>query len=172
VATKRQITRSEVGPSAAVDYAGRPGTIPVTSYWRVLQGRFKPGTFRGKIVVVGAVAASLLDVHQTPVGGLMSGPELQANSVETALRGFPLNPRKVLDIALIVVLGFVVAVANLRFNWKANLAVALAAGVGYVVAVQLAFNNDALLPVVYPLIALVITTAFMLGWSFRTRRQS
>ena len=48
---------------------------------------------QGKIVVVGATAPTLRDVHSTPSGGeqLMPGAEVQANAIWTALDGLPLR---------------------------------------------------------------------------------
>jgi CHASE2 domain-containing sensor protein len=100
----------------------------------------------------------------------MSGAELHANVARTALAGFPLRPRKPLDVTLIALLGLLIPVVSLRLGWKPNVAIALAAGALYVIAVQLAFDDDRRLPVVYPLLALVLTTLFTVGWSLRPRR--
>ena len=50
---------------------------------------------RGKVVVVGATAPSLQDLHPTSTtgSGLMPGPEIQASAIVTALEGFPLRGR-------------------------------------------------------------------------------
>ena len=42
------------GDGAWIDWRGPPGTIRTVSFSDVIQGRFAPGTFRGKVVVVGA----------------------------------------------------------------------------------------------------------------------
>jgi adenylate cyclase len=121
---------------------------------------------RGRIVVVGASAPSLGDVHATPFASseLMSGAELQANAVSTALRDFPLrNAAEVLSIALIAFLGLVVPLVSLRLSTNRTLAVGIAVGVAFVVAVQLAFNGGLVLPVVYPLGLLVVAVVASLG---------
>ena len=48
---------------------------------------------RGKVVVIGATETSLQDQHNTSTtrNFLMAGPEIQANSIATALAGFPLH---------------------------------------------------------------------------------
>src|SRR5207247_9751207 len=59
----RPIAQSELGGKAAwIDYAGPPGTIRALPFWRVAHGALTPGTFRDKVVVVGASASSLLDL--------------------------------------------------------------------------------------------------------------
>src|SRR5690242_9716807 len=68
---------------AWIDYRGGPGTIRTVSFSDVIRGRVPASRFRGKIVVVGAAAPSLQDVHATPSSGddVMSGPEIQANAI-------------------------------------------------------------------------------------------
>jgi hypothetical protein len=86
------------GQSAWIDFSGPPGSIEHVSYSDVRLGETKPGTFRDKIVVVGATAPVLQDVHpsSTSGDGEMSGPEIQAHAIATVLDGFPLQP--VLDV--------------------------------------------------------------------------
>ena len=59
----------------------------------VYTGKFPDYAVKGKIVVVGATAPSLQDLHATSTtgSGLMPGPEIQASAVVTALEGFPLE---------------------------------------------------------------------------------
>src|SRR6266545_1163917 len=79
------------GKTAWIDYAGAEGTIPAVSYSDALRGKVRPGFFRGKIVVIGETELALQDVHPTPTTPTMSGPEIQANAIATALSGFPLT---------------------------------------------------------------------------------
>ena len=79
--------------------------------------RVDPAELRGRVVVVGATAPTLQDVHSTPTASdrLMSGPEIQANAISTALRGLPLRdaPRWTGVLALLL-LGTLPALAHLR----------------------------------------------------------
>src|SRR3954467_4118892 len=60
--THRPVDRSRMrGGGAWIDYSGPPGHVRYASFSRVARGRFKPGTFRNRIVVIGAVAPSLQD---------------------------------------------------------------------------------------------------------------
>ena len=148
------------GDTAWIDYYGPPGLVPEYHYSDVYDGNFKPGAFRNKIVVVGATAPVLQDVHGTSTSGddVMSGPEIQATAIETALNGFPLqNSPNGLDILLIVVMGLVPPVVGLRWSAFRTLAVAVGLGAVYAVVVQLAFNSGTILSFVYPIGALTLS---------------
>ncbi|HEY9098535.1 MAG TPA: CHASE2 domain-containing protein [Thiobacillus sp.] len=69
-----------------ISFLGPPGHIQTLSYAQVLTGDFSPGTFRDKIVLVGATAAGMGDLLPTPVSGLrqpMPGVEVHANALES-----------------------------------------------------------------------------------------
>lgn len=69
-----------------IRFLGPPGHVQTLSYAQVLTGEFAPGTFRNKIVLVGATAAGMGDLLPTPVSGLrqpMPGVEVHANALES-----------------------------------------------------------------------------------------
>jgi adenylate cyclase len=157
----KRISRSALGgDSAPIDYRGPPGTFRHVSFGRLAQGRADPALFRDKVVVIGASSPSLQDVHATPTTGseLMSGPEIQANAIWTARHGFPLKDSAGwLDVLLIVALGLLPSLASRRFRALAVGLIALAAGIAYVVVVQVAFDGGHILPLIYPVGALALS---------------
>jgi adenylate cyclase len=152
--------------NAPIDFAGPPGTIPIYSFADVYAGHFPADAFRGRVVIVGATDPTLHDVWPTAAspGELMAGAELQANAISTILRGFPLKDAPGwLNIVLIVALGMVVPLANMRLrSWRVALLALLVAG-GYVVATQIAFNNGVMITFTYPLLAILLATVGTLG---------
>ena len=78
---------------AWIDFRGPPGTIPAVSFSDLVRGRVDSRLLRDRVVVIGATAPTLQDVHPTPASSkeVMSGPEVQANAVWTALHGLPLR---------------------------------------------------------------------------------
>ena len=145
---------------AWIDYRGPPGTFLEVPYSRVLRGQVPDSVFRGKTVIVGATAPSLQDVHPTSTSGdeLMSGPEIQASATWTAEHGFPLSSSGItVDLLLILLLGAIPAAVTLRLKPLTSLLVALGLGFAYAAATQLAFGLGGVLPVVYPLLALVLS---------------
>jgi adenylate cyclase len=150
----------EADGSAWIDFRGPPGTFRQVSYSSVLRGQVPASVFRGKTVIVGASAPSLQDLHPTSTTGdeLMAGPEIQANAIWTAEHGFPLGSSSLLiDLMLILLMAAAPAAATLRLKPPLALLVALALGLLFALAAQLAFNAGTVLPVVYPLFALVLS---------------
>jgi adenylate cyclase len=160
-ASGKTIKPSDLGGSTAwIDYVGRAGMFKGISFWQVRAGKFPPDFFRGKIAVVGPVAPSLQDVHATSVGGgeLMSGAEIQANAIWTALHGFPLkNVPGGINELLVVLLALIAPLASLRLSPFRAFVVAVAAGVAFSVGVQLAFNQGRVVAFVYPIVALAVS---------------
>jgi adenylate cyclase len=141
-----------------IDYAGPPGTVKTYSYYDVYSGKVPPSAFRGKVVVIGASAPSLQDVHATSASGSawMPGAEIQANAIQTALRGFPLQSTPAwLNVLLIALLGLLPALA-IRLRAFSTPVIAIAAGGLFALAVQLSFDHGRVVLFTYPLLALVL----------------
>jgi adenylate cyclase len=154
------------GSTAWIDYRGGPGTIFTASYSDVLNNNFRTGAFKGRTVVIGPAALSLGDVHPTSVTGqdLMSGAEIQANAIWSALHGFPLQPVATFWTPLLIVLLAMAAPALfLGLSAREAVLVLTLIAVSYTVGSQILFNHGHIVPVVYPLIALglaaVLSTA-------------
>jgi adenylate cyclase len=171
-ASGHKIDRASLGGKDAwIDYRGPPGLFRTVSYSQVFRGKVKPEVFRGKIVVVGLTAPTLQDVHATSVAGgeLMAGPEIQANSIWTSLHGFPLKgvPGWI-SLLLIGLFALLAPIGSLRLPPMHALLIALSAGAVYAVATQVTFNAGRILPFVYPLGALVLSSVGSLAVHYVT----
>jgi adenylate cyclase len=145
---------------AWIDYYGPPETIDSVPFSRVLEGELPPGTFTDKFVVVGTTAPSLQDVHPTSTSGddLMSGPEIQANTIPTVRSGVPIRSSPgVLDLAVIVLFGLLPPLVTLGLSPIRGIVIALAVGAAYAIAVQLSFNSGLIIPFVVPLGTLAVS---------------
>jgi adenylate cyclase len=159
------------GGDAWIDFRGGPGTIETVPLSRVLRGALEPASLRGKIVVVGPSAPSLQDVHPTSAGGgdLMSGAEIQANGIWTALHDFPLKDSPDwIDVLITALFAVLAPLGSLRGSPLRALLVALGAGWVYAGATQLAFNAGLILPFVYPLGALLLSSVGSLAVHYVT----
>lgn len=154
------------GRDALIDYAGPAGTIPAYSFGDVLAGRRIGGRtprelLRGRVVVVGATAPTLHDIHLTPTAGsgLMPGAEVQANAIATVLHGAPLRPPLSPDgdLAVTALLGLVIPIAGIGLLVGWAVLAGLAALGGYLVLVQLLFDGRGdVLPVAGPSVAVAL----------------
>ena len=151
---------------AWIDYHGPPGAIAAHSFSAVLAGRVPAAAFAGKIVVVGASAPSLKDVHPVPTSTdeLMSGPEVQAHAVSSLLRGLPLRSTPgAIDVVLICLLGLV-PLASVRMGPRRAVLLTGVVALAYVAVVVIAFLVLGwILPAVHPLLALGIAAVSSLG---------
>jgi CHASE2 domain-containing sensor protein len=144
--------------SAWIDYRGGVGTFPAVSFSDVLQGRFEPGTFNDKVVVVGATAPSLQDVHVTPAGNdPMSGPEVQANAIWTALHGLPLHSAPpAIDLLITVLLTLLPIALTLVFSVVATSLLSACAGFAWAIAAQVLFASGTIVAFVAPVTGLAL----------------
>jgi len=113
-----QIGSHELRPSrdgsALINYAGPYGTYAHYSMWDVMSGAVPPGTFRGKIVLVGGTALAIGDMRNTPYeGATYMGVEVHANIIDNVLhsgekgRGFLQRglDEEMIDVGVILVFG-------------------------------------------------------------------
>lgn len=152
------------GGSAWIDFRGPPGTIPSVSFSELIAGHVPKSAIAGKAIVIGATSPVLQDMHATSTtsGTPMAGPEVQANALWTALHGNPLRSAPGwLAILSIVAAGLAAPLAERRFGALRASALALALGLAYALAVQLAFERGVVLVVSYPFASLLAGAAGM-----------
>lgn len=154
--------RVDVAPprrsEAWIDYAGGPGSIRTLSFSDVVRGRVPAAELQGRIVVVGASAPSLQDVHATPTAGreLMAGPEVQAHAIQTARAGFPLHrPGDGLDVPLVVLMGLLGPAAAFLLGYRGGWLVIALGAIALPVGVQVAFEEGVIVALVSPMLALL-----------------
>ena len=162
---------------ALIDYRGGPGTIRQLSFSDVIDPRWRPPAFlRGAVVVVGASSPSLQDVHLTPAGSdnPMSGPEVQANAIWTAIHGEPLRqaPRW-LDLLAIVAMGAIAPALTLRVRFSRVAVAAGLLGAAGAAGAVIAFRAGIVVGLVAPLLALALGTlgVGLVGYLTETRER-
>jgi adenylate cyclase len=161
----QQVTGDDFPERAWIDYHGRTKvrTIP---FHRVVRGDFPREAFADKIVVVGATAPSLQDVHPTSVSGdeFMYGVEIHANSISTLLRDFPLSevPEWV-TVALVLLFGAIGPLIAIRFGPLRAALIGLALAGLYFAFVQIVFNSGAIVGFLYPEASLALGVVGALG---------
>jgi CHASE2 domain-containing sensor protein len=158
---------------AWIDFHGPPGTIPTVSFSDLVNGRVDPARVRGRIVVVGAASPTLQDVHPTPTSDrLMSGPEIEANAIDTAIRGLPLHGTPTwASLLLVLGLGFLPALISLRLRALVAALVAPGIAVIFLLVSQYVFEHGRILPVAVPLFALSLGTVSTITAGYLAERR-
>ena len=164
-----------------IDFSGPAGHVDEIPFIDVVGRHFDPARVRGKIVVVGSTALAQQDVHPTPIGdGLMPGPEIHANAIQTILDGYPLTDAPAwAGVLLVLAAALAAPLATVRGTPERAIGWALGAGALGVAALlaggQLAFDSGAILPLAAPLLALVLGTigavALTYAGEVRSRRR-
>jgi CHASE2 domain-containing sensor protein len=175
VATGHALPADRFGAEGAwIDYAGPRGTVPTYHFSDLIAGRVDPAKLRGRVVVVGATAPTLQDVHSTPTASdrLMSGPEIQANAISTALRGLPLREAPGwTGVLALLLLGALPALAHLRLRGLKAAAVSPLAALAFAGVVQAAFAKGWIVTATYPLLALALATLSTMTTAFVVERR-
>jgi adenylate cyclase len=164
------------GPAILAD--GRSRTYPTYSYYDVLysleQQRagqkplLDPDLFRGKIVFVGASAAGLYDVFQTPFErGRMPGIQIHANTADDVLSGRFMRPagdRSRAALTGLAAVGAALIFAALPLRWALIVAGALI-GVYTIVSLRL-FSNGLWIAAAQPFVAFVLAAFGGVGYQY------
>lgn len=162
----RPIPAAQVPDNHAwIDFAGPPGTYRTYSMAKVLDGGVPSSAFTGKVVLVGVTAPIAKDVFVTSGSSKpMSGVEVQANSIETALRGFPLQSSNlILSLAVIIALAVAPVLLSVRVSSLIVGLSSIALAALFLGTVELAFAHGLILPVPDPIVGLGIATCGVIG---------
>jgi adenylate cyclase len=144
-------------PPRESTYVDFSDSIPQLSYGDVERGSFDPAAVKGKVVVVGATARALQDIHRTATNDRMPGPAIHAAAIATALDGFPLRDAPGwVDVVLVLLLAAAAPLVALRFGPLVALGAAILVTGAYLVGVQLAFNAGEVLTVLPGLAAMSV----------------
>ncbi len=153
-----------------INYRGERKTFPTYSIGDILGGTLPAGTFKDKIVVVGATAIGIGDIRTTPFGPVFPGPEVHANAIDNLLAGdFIERPRwaKVFDLMAIVSLGLLVGVALPRMSALFGLLFTGSLFISYVLFAQWLFVTQHIgVNLVYPVFAMGATYTILTLYRF------
>jgi adenylate cyclase len=110
---KLQVKPDSIG-RLAINYRGPERTYPYYSIVDVVQRKVPPGTFKDKIVLVGASATGIGDLRTPPYGGITyPGVEVHANAIDNMLNHQALTrgaTQELSDLALILFFGIPVGI--------------------------------------------------------------
>ena len=105
-----------------INYRGPNKTFPMFSISDLIDRTLPPGTFKDKIVLIGATAIGIYDLRVTPYSTNMAGIEKHASVVDNILHGDFLHRAPDIDIPLIIAFTLVLGILLPRLGAKAGAA--------------------------------------------------
>jgi len=157
---ERLIPTDEAG-RVLINYAGPPRTFPHFSATDVLRGAIPPGTFKNRLVLLGATAVGTYDLKSTPVHAVYPGIEVHASVIDNLLgSGFVHRAwwSDFYDLFAIAALPALIGIALPRIGVVRGLALAVMLSGVYIAAAYWVFAQARIwLNLVYPLLALSLT---------------
>ncbi len=158
-----------------INYRGRAQTFPTYSVSDILAGKLPSGTFKDRIVLVGATAIGIGDIRTTPFGPVFPGPEVHANVIDNILAGdFIERPRwaTVFDLLAIVGLGVLVGLILPRTSALTGLLSSGALFAAYVLAAYWLFAKARIgVNVVYPVFTVAATYTMLTLYRYLTEER-
>jgi adenylate cyclase len=146
-----------------IDYQGGPKTFPYVSVTDVLAGRVPSGTFKNRIVLVGATAVATYDLRNTPFDPRYPGTEVHATVIDNILtQRFMAKPGwlPAFDLLAIVGMGALTGIALTRLTPVRGVLFTAGLFAFYIFVARSIFVRAGLwLTIVYPLLAL--TTVYI-----------
>lgn len=157
---KRFIPTDEDG-QMLINYLGPPKTFPHFSISDILSGKVAKGTFKDKLVLVGATAMGTHDLRSTPFSPLYPGVEIHATVIDNILtQNIITKPRwsRIYDLLAIILLGALTGIALTRTSAIKGLFIVSGLFILHILVARWLFINSRVwLNIVYPLMVFAIT---------------
>ena len=158
-----------------LNYLGKANTFPYFSVTDILHGGVPEGTFRDRVVLIGATAIGTHDLRTTPFGPVYPGLEVHATVIDNILtRSFMARPdwSRVYDLAAIVILPAFIGWALPRLSpLRGVLAFALVFGAYILITRSLFVAGGMWLNMVYPLSALSLNYTALTAFHYLTEQR-
>jgi len=145
-----------------INYAGPPGLYERFSFTDVVKGRVPADKLKDRVLFVGATALGIYDMRITPFSNNTPGVEVNAGIADNIATGNFIRragPEKLIDLALIIILGVATTLMiwNLRHSVSLPLTVLLIAGQAAFAGFM--FLGGRWISIVYPVLCILLTSA-------------
>ena len=158
-----------------INYLGPPKTFPHYSISDILHGDLPKGTFRDRIVLVGATAVGLYDLRTTPFSAVYPGMEVHATIIDNMLeKRFLSKPgwTRIYDLLAVIVLALLTGVFIPRLSAVKGMFFASGLFILHLAVARTLFVTEgASINIVYPLLALVITFTALTVYHYVTEER-
>ncbi|MBW1717277.1 MAG: adenylate/guanylate cyclase domain-containing protein [Deltaproteobacteria bacterium] len=143
-----------------INYLGPPKTFTHYPITDIINNRIPKGTFKDKMVLVGATALGIYDIRSTPFSSVCPGVEVHATVIDNILgQNFLIRPDwiKSLDLLAIILMGVVTGLVIPRLNAAKGILFVICVFTAHILLSRLFFVNYGLwFNITYPLTALIV----------------
>lgn len=143
-----------------INYLGPPETFTHYPITDIINDRLPKGTFKDKIVLVGATASGIYDIRNTPFSPVYPGVEVHATIIDNILgQNFLIRPgwMKIFDLLAIILMGVVTGLVIPRLNAVKGILFAICVFIAHILLSRLFFLKYGLwFSMTYPLAALIV----------------
>lgn len=158
-----------------LNYLGPPKTFPHYSITDILKGKLDLGTFKDKIVLVGATAVGLYDLRITPFSTNYPGLEIHATVVDNILKQRFLSKPKwtsIYDLLVVILLGVLTGLVLPRLNAIRGMFFAFGLFIFHILIARWLFVSFSIwINIVYPILALLLTYTILTVYHYITEER-
>ena len=158
-----------------INYLGPDKTFPDYSITDILRGNVSKGTFKDKIVLVGATAIGLYDMRNTPFAAVYPGLEIHATVIDNILeQAFIHKPKwtRIFDAMAIVLFALILGILIPRLSAIKGVVLTSGLFVLYIFVTQWLFSHKLLwVNMVYPLLGLVLVYTSLTIYRYLTEER-
>jgi len=160
-----------------INYLGPEQTFPYYSLSDILQGNIPQGTFKDKIIMVGATAIAIYDIRSTPLSssGEYPGLEIHATVINNIIANNFLKKPKwttIFDALAILIIGLFTGVVVRRVGALKGILFSSALFILYILLSYWLFMNLGIwVNIIYPLLVLVLVYTSLTVYRYLTEEK-
>jgi len=155
-----------------INYRGPNNTFPMYAVSDILDRKTPAGTFKDKLVLIGATALGIYDLRVTPFSTHMAGIEKHASVVDNILRRDFIRQSETAVVVLIFLFALVLGIALPRLGAGAGVALFLCLFIGYLGFVYYLFAVQGIwFNLVYPASAILFGYTSLTAYRFFTEER-
>ena len=165
---------SPVNNTLLINYEGGPKTFKRVSFYRVLNGEVAKGTFKDKIVLVGATSTVLHDEFLSPYTeeGNMPGVEIHANAIDDLLKNeYLVKSSMAVNYLVLVVFVTIILFFTSKYTPLLSAALSILVYIVFFFFALFLFIKNYWLDISVPFVALILTYTVNVGYRVITEGQ-
>lgn len=166
---KEEFPEKDIPGIFRINFAGKSESFLTISYSDILDGKINNQLLNDKIVLVGATAPSLQDIHLAPTssGTGMSGVEIQANAIQTLIaKSFINEDSQTLFSIYIFVFSLIISLVFIFWGVGPGIVCSIILIFLFFVYSLFSFDKGVLKNLIYPPLSIILTTTSLIIYKY------